>query len=92
MVSNWNGGFQGEVTVANNGSGTLNGWTVGLTLASGQTLANIWSGVNTGSSGAISVRNASYNGSLGANASTTFGFLVNGSASTAPGSISCTSP
>jgi endo-1,4-beta-xylanase len=92
MVNSWNGGFQGEVTVANNGSATLSGWTVRLTLASGQTIANVWNGINTGTSGTVSVRNADYNGSLGANASTTFGFLVNGSSSAAPGSLSCTSP
>jgi endo-1,4-beta-xylanase len=93
MVGNgWPGGFQGEVTVANNGSATLNGWTVHLTLGSGQTVAQVWSGTNTGSSGAITVHNASYNGSLGANASTTFGFIVNASSNTAPTDLSCTSP
>jgi endo-1,4-beta-xylanase len=92
LVNGWGGGFQGEVTVANNGSATLNGWTVQLTLASGQTLAQVWNGANTGTSGAISVRNVSYNGSLGGGASTTFGFLVNGSSNTAPSGLACTSP
>ncbi|RQX03048.1 endo-1,4-beta-xylanase [Micromonospora inaquosa] len=92
MVNSWGGGFQGEVSVTNNGSATLSGWTVRLTLAGGQTLANLWSGINTGTSGAVSVRNAEYNGTLGANASTTFGFLVNGSSDAAPGGLSCTSP
>ena len=78
--------------MTNNGSTTLNGWTVRLTLAGGQTIANVWNGVNTGTSGAVSVRNADYNGSLGANASTSFGFVANGSSSAAPGSLSCTSP
>jgi endo-1,4-beta-xylanase len=80
------------VTVANNGSATLNGWTVQLTLAGGQTIANVWNGVNTGTGGTVSVRNAAYNGSVGANASTSFGFLVNGSSNAAPGALSCTSP
>ena len=62
-----------------------------LTLAGGQTIANVWNGINTGTSGAVSVRNAAYNGALGANASTTFGFLVNGSSNTAPSNLSCTS-
>ncbi|PTA47589.1 endo-1,4-beta-xylanase [Micromonospora sp. RP3T] len=92
MVNSWSGGFQGEVTVTNNGSTTLTGWTVRLTLAGGQTVANVWNGVNTGTSGTVGVRNADYNGSLGANASTTFGFLVNGSSNAAPGGLSCTSP
>jgi endo-1,4-beta-xylanase len=78
--------------VANNGSASLSGWSVRLTLAGGQTIANVWNGVNTGTSGTVSVRNAAYNGSLGANASTSFGFLVNGSSSTPPGDLSCTSP
>ncbi|MEU4532462.1 endo-1,4-beta-xylanase [Micromonospora ureilytica] len=92
MVNSWNGGFQGEVTVANNGSATLSGWTVRLTLAGGQAIANVWSGINTGTSGTVSVSNAEYNRSLGANASTTFGFLANGSSNAAPGGLSCTSP
>ncbi|MDI6100403.1 endo-1,4-beta-xylanase [Actinoplanes sp. NEAU-A12] len=91
-AGSWGGGFQGEVTVSNNGSTTLNGWTVRMTLAGGQTIVNVWNGANTGSTGTVSVRNAAYNGSLGANASTSFGFLANGSTSTAPGDISCTSP
>ncbi|MGC4749197.1 endo-1,4-beta-xylanase [Micromonospora sp. DT201] len=92
MVNSWSGGFQGEVTVANNGSTTVSGWTVRLTLAGGQTIANVWNGINTGTSGAVGVRNAEYNGSLGANTSTTFGFLVNGSSNVAPSGLSCTSP
>lgn len=92
MVSGWPGGFQGEITVANNGSTTLNGWTVQLTLAGGQTMANVWNGTNNGTSGTVTVHNASYNGSVGANASTAFGFIVNGSSNDAPGNLSCTSP
>jgi endo-1,4-beta-xylanase len=91
-VDSWGGGFQGEVTVANNGTATLSGWTAHLTLASGQSIVNVWNGVNTGTSGAVRVRNAAYNGTLGANASTSFGFIVSGSTNAAPGSISCTSP
>ncbi len=92
MVSGWPGGFQGEVTVANNGSATLNGWTVRLTLAGGQTLGNIWNGTNSGTTGDVTVKNASYNATVGGNASTTFGFIINGSSNAAPGNISCASP
>jgi poly(3-hydroxybutyrate) depolymerase len=91
-VNNWPGGFQGEFTVANNGSTTLNGWTVRLTLASGQTISSLWGGVNTGTSGSITVRNANYNGTLAANATTTFGFVATGGSSTPPGNVSCASP
>jgi poly(3-hydroxybutyrate) depolymerase len=91
-VNHWPGGFQGEVTVANNGSTTLNGWTVHLTLASGQAISSLWNGVNTGSTGNVTVRNADYNGSLTANASTNFGFVATGSNSPAPGNLTCASP
>ncbi|MFI7302868.1 cellulose binding domain-containing protein [Micromonospora aurantiaca] len=91
-VNTWPGGFQAEVTVANNGATTLNGWTVRLTLASGQSISSLWNGVNTGTSGSVSVRNAAYNGTLGANASTTFGFTATGNGATAPSGVSCTSP
>ncbi|SFF88432.1 endo-1,4-beta-xylanase, partial [Actinoplanes philippinensis] len=91
-TSTWGGGFQAEVTVANNGSAALNGWTVNLTLAGGQSLVNVWNAVNSGTGGAVGFRNAAYNGSIGANASTTFGFVANGSSGTAPAVVSCTSP
>ncbi|WP_089155471.1 cellulose binding domain-containing protein [Micromonospora sp. NBS 11-29] len=91
-VNTWPGGFQGEVTVANNTAATLNGWTVRLTLASGQAISSLWSGVNTGTTGTVSVQNAAYNGALGANASTTFGFTATGNGATAPGNLTCTSP
>ncbi|MEU1587312.1 cellulose binding domain-containing protein [Micromonospora sp. NPDC005710] len=91
-LNTWPGGFQAEVTVANNSSTPLNGWTVGLTLASGQAISSLWSGVNTGTSGSVTVRNAPYNGAVGPNASTTFGFTATGNGATAPGSVTCTSP
>ncbi|MEV4819212.1 cellulose binding domain-containing protein [Micromonospora tulbaghiae] len=91
-VNTWPGGFQAEVTVANNGATTLNGWTVRLTLASGQAISSLWNGVNTGTTGSVSVRNADYNGTVGANGSTTFGFTATGNGATAPSGVSCTSP
>ncbi|MDG4778900.1 cellulose binding domain-containing protein [Micromonospora sp. WMMD961] len=91
-VNSWPGGFQGEVTVANNTATTINGWTVGLTLAGGQAISSLWSGVNSGTTGNVTVRNAAYNGTLGSNASTTFGFTATGDGSTPPGNVTCTSP
>jgi hypothetical protein len=88
-VSSWQGGFQGEVTVTAGGS-AINGWTVTWTLGSGQTITQIWNGTLTTSGSTATVKNVSYNGSLGAGTSTTFGFLANGTASTP--ALSCTSP
>ncbi|MER7282015.1 cellulose binding domain-containing protein [Dactylosporangium sp. NPDC000244] len=91
-VNSWPGGFQGEVVVANNGSTTLNGWTVRMTLAGDQAISSLWGGVNNASTGSITVRNASYNAALGANATTTFGFVATGSSTTSPGNVTCASP
>ncbi|TQJ20152.1 poly(3-hydroxybutyrate) depolymerase [Micromonospora sp. A202] len=91
-VNSWPGGFQGEVTVANPTATTLNGWTVGLTLAGGQAISSLWGGTNTGTTGSVTVRNAAYNGTLGAKASTTFGFTATGDGATPPSNVTCTSP
>ncbi|TDC85082.1 glycoside hydrolase, partial [Micromonospora sp. KC606] len=80
-VNSWQGGYQAEVTVTA-GSSPINGWTVRWSLASGQTISQLWSGTLTTSGSAVTVRNAAYNGSLAANASTTFGFIGTGSPST----------
>ncbi|SCE74176.1 cellulose binding domain-containing protein [Micromonospora chokoriensis] len=90
-LNTWPGGFQAEVTVANNSTAALNGWTVGLTLAGGQAISSLWSGVNTGTSGSVTVRNAPYNGAVGPNASTTFGFTATGNGATAPSNVTCAS-
>ncbi|MFE7211509.1 cellulose binding domain-containing protein [Streptomyces sp. NPDC001698] len=91
-VNSWSGGFQGEMTIRNNGTSTLNGWTVGMTLGSGQSISSLWDGVNTGTSGSVTVRNSPYNGTLAANGTATFGFTATGNATPAPGNITCKSP
>jgi len=90
-VSSWTGGYQGEVTVTNNAATALSGWTVGLILASGQTISSLWNGTNTGTSGSVTVKNASYNGNVAAGASTTFGYTATGSNSNAPSNVTCAS-
>ncbi len=87
--SSWPGGFQGQVTVTA-GSAAINGWSVHWTLAGGQLITQVWNGTLTTSGSSVTVKNASYNGSLAAGASTTFGFLANGSPSTP--TLTCTSP
>ncbi|RSM64267.1 SGNH hydrolase [Actinoplanes sp. ATCC 53533] len=92
VVNGWSGGFQAEVTVRNDATAALNGWTVRMTLGGGQSITNLWNGVNTGSSGAISVRNAAYNGSVPVSGTTTFGYVANGNSAAVPGAVSCSSP
>ena len=88
-VGSWNGGYQGEVTVKNTGSHPTLGWMVHFTLPSGQTLAQAWNGVQTGSGAETTIDNASWNGSLPAGGTTTLGFLVNGGAPSGTVTYSC---
>ncbi|GAA1656670.1 glucuronyl esterase domain-containing protein [Catellatospora bangladeshensis] len=86
-VNSWPGGFQGEITVTA-GASAISGWTVTWTLASGQTITQLWNGTLTTSGSTATVRNLSYNGSLAPRASTTFGFTATGPAATP--SLTCT--
>ena len=88
-VGSWPGGFQGEVTVTA-GSSPINNWTTSWTLASGQTISQLWSGTLTTNGSTVTVRNVSWNASLGAGTSTVYGYLGTGSANTP--TITCTSP
>ncbi|WP_426512759.1 GH12 family glycosyl hydrolase domain-containing protein [Dactylosporangium sp. McL0621] len=83
-INSWSGGFQGEVTVRNSGTAAISGWN---TVWSGGSvsISSLWNGRVTSTS-PVTVRNETYNGSLGASASTTYGFTASGSA---PTSVSC---
>ncbi|GIE36204.1 glycosyl hydrolase family 5 [Actinoplanes italicus] len=70
----WNTGFTADVKVANTGGSAINGWTLGFTLPSGQSITGSWNAALTGTSGAITARNAAHNGGIPAGGSTSFGF------------------
>jgi Cellulose binding domain len=76
-VNQWNGGFVGTVRVTA-GSAAISGWTVSVNLPSGATVSNSWNVNRSGNSGAVQFTNVAYNGSLGAGASTEFGFQSTG--------------
>ena len=89
VIGQWPGGFQGEVRVTA-GSAAITGWTVTWTFANGQTVNQAWNATITSSGSNVTARNVSYNGNLGAGASTTFGFIGSwNGANTAP-TLSCT--
>ena len=86
VTSSWPGGFVANVTVTA-GSTALNGWKVTLGLPSGAALTGIWGGVNSGTSGTVTVTNAAYNPQVAAGQSTSFGFQGTGSGTGA--TVSC---
>ncbi|MEV4218286.1 endo-1,4-beta-xylanase [Nonomuraea sp. NPDC049725] len=95
VQTQWNNGYVVQpVTVTNTGSATLNGWTVTFTLPAGHTLAGSWNATLTTSGQTVTAKSVSYNGTLAANAATSFGFQVNrpsGNTQT-PSGYTCASP
>ncbi|MEV0132085.1 CotH kinase family protein [Dactylosporangium sp. NPDC050688] len=74
VTNQWQGGFQGDVKVTA-GPAAIRGWTVTWTFPNGQTVGQAWGATVTAAGGAVTARNVSYNGTLGAGAATSFGFL-----------------
>jgi cytochrome c len=89
LTSQWSGGFQAEVRITA-GSASISGWTVTWTFSSGQSVSQFWNATVTSSGASVTARNVSYNGSLGAGASTAFGFIGSGSGAAAVPSLTCT--
>ena len=87
MQSQWPGGFVANVNVTA-GSSAINGWRVTMTLPSGASIGNMWSGTASGTSGTVTVTNAAYNGRLGAGQTTNFGFVGTGTGAGA--TVTCT--
>ncbi len=73
VSSQWSGGFTAGVKITNLGD-AVSGWLLTWTFPAGQTVTQAWSATVTQSGAAVSARNASYNGSLGAGATTELGF------------------
>jgi endoglucanase len=89
--SQWPNGFGATVTVRA-GNSAIGSWTVRWTFANGQTISQLWNGVDTPSGASHAVRNAPHNGSLGAGTSTTFGFNGTSSGTNSTPTLTCTSP
>ena len=91
VTTDWGSGFTASLTITNNGTAAITGWTVTYSYAGNQTLANGWNGAWTQSGKAVTVVNESYNGSLAAGATTTAGANFNYSGTNAaPASVTCT--
>jgi len=73
-VNAWNTGLTASVTITNGGTTAINGWTLAFTLPGGQTITNGWNATYSPSSGAVTARNVSYNGTIAPNTSTNIGF------------------
>ncbi|GAA5196453.1 hypothetical protein GCM10023322_65410 [Rugosimonospora acidiphila] len=88
IIGQWPGGFQGEVKVTA-GNAAIRGWTAAWTFANGQAVTQSWNATVTASGSQVTARNVSYNGNLGAGASTTFGFLASSNGTNTVPTVSC---
>lgn len=85
VVGDWQGGFQGDITLRNTGTTALTNWTLAFTFANGQTISNMWGGTPTQSGGTVSVAPVSYTSTIPAAGSVNVGFIAaKGATNTAP--------
>jgi hypothetical protein len=86
VANSWSGGSQLQLTVTNSGTTPLTGWTAGFMLAdASETITSSWNATVSQSGQQVSAVNASYDGSVAAGESTTFGVVVTGSSASLSG-------
>src|SRR5690606_1838148 len=59
VVNDWGAGFQAEVTVTNGSGAPVNGWNVGWSFPSGQTITQLWNGIDNQQGANVTVGNES---------------------------------
>ncbi|MCL6590507.1 MAG: glycoside hydrolase family 9 protein [Firmicutes bacterium] len=84
ISSDWGTGATINVTITNNTSIAVNGWTLAFTFPGNQTISNLWNGTYTQNGASVSVKDAGFNAVIAANGgSVNFGFNINYSGSNA---------
>ncbi|MEU3597226.1 cellulose binding domain-containing protein [Streptomyces sp. NPDC006798] len=78
-TSSWENGYQGTYTIRNHSRTTLDHWTVEFTLPADTGVATHWDAGLTREGARYTFRSAGYNGTLAPGASTTFGWIAQGS-------------
>ena len=75
-TSDWGTGWEGNYRISNPGPGSISSWTVEFDLPTGHRVSSLWDATWSQSGAHVTVRNASWNGTVGAGGSTSFGFGV----------------
>jgi lysophospholipase L1-like esterase len=84
VVGQWPGGFQGQVTLTNTGTGTMTGWAVTATFPGSQTVTQAWNATETQAGTIATFHSATWNASVPPGGTVTVGFLGSGAASPPP--------
>jgi endoglucanase len=74
VQNDWGSGATVEVTLKNNGNTTIKSWSLVWTFAGDQKITNLWNAGYTQSGTTVTATNYSYNGSIAAGGSVSFGF------------------
>ncbi|MET9901971.1 glycoside hydrolase family 18 chitinase [Streptomyces sp. NPDC006446] len=80
-TQDWGTGFEGKWTVKNTGTTAISSWTIEWDFPSGTSVTSAWDADVTNSGTHWTAKNKSWNGSLAAGASVSFGFNGAGSGS-----------
>jgi beta-glucosidase len=73
-TSDWSTGFTGTVAVTNTGTASIGAWSLQWSFAAGQLVTQAWSARVTQSGAAVTATGETWNPSLAAGATATFGF------------------
>ncbi|KAB1984576.1 glycoside hydrolase family 18 chitinase [Streptomyces triticiradicis] len=80
-TQDWGTGFEGKWTVKNTGTTAISSWTIQWDFPSGTSVTSAWDADVTNSGNHWTAKNKSWNGTLAAGASVSFGFNGSGSGS-----------
>ena len=82
-ANQWSTGFTADVKLTNNGP-AISAWTLTWSFTGDQRVTSAWSSTVAQSGKAVTASNASWNGTLGTGASTSFGFQATYSGTNPP--------
>ncbi|MCG5220053.1 lytic polysaccharide monooxygenase [Streptosporangium sp. KLBMP 9127] len=81
-TNTWSNGFQGAVTIKNNGTTPINQWFVQWSMPMGITISQSWNGTHMQSGPTAMIHATTWNATLAPGATATAGFLANGGSPT----------
>ncbi|HZR43528.1 MAG TPA: cellulase family glycosylhydrolase [Ktedonobacteraceae bacterium] len=73
-MNQWDTGFSVGIKLTNNGTTTINGWTLTFSFSGNQKITQLWNGVLTQTGENISVKDAGYNATIAPGNYTSLGF------------------
>ena len=80
QVESWGDGFQGQISITNNGDSNLVNWDLEFDLPAG--ISNIWDAeIVSNDNGRYTIQNASWNREIAAGETITVGFIGDGDSS-----------